>query len=444
MSQRFFYGWVVLAAAFVVITMSIGTLFTLGVFLRPIEDSMGWSRSGIGAIGLFNWIVMGAGGVVSGFVSDRVGTRRVVLVGAGLLSAGLLLSSHVQQMWQLYVTFGLLIGAGVSAFYVPLTVLAIKWFEGRRAMAAAVVSAGNGLGILALAPLTRWLISEYDWRVAFFVLGVMALLVVVPCALLLKGPSAGGRPSRSAGSSAAGAPTWPPHSPTGGRPSRSADSSAAGASTWPPHSPTGGQLVSAGLPWRTWPFWAIALTHFCCCAAHSGPLFHLVSHAMDQGVAQMTAASILGASGFTSIFGRIGTGIVADRVGAKRTLLAALGFQALLILLYLFASGTGALYAVSLAFGVAYGGAMPLYPVVTREFFGERAMGTAYGAVFFISCIGMGLGSYAGGAIHDLLGTYQWLFLGSFAIGSMAAVLGVTLTAPVAARAPLATPVTGG
>jgi MFS family permease len=165
---------------------------------------------------------------------------------------------------------------------------------------------------------------------------------------------------------------------------------------------------------------------------------------MDQGVAQMTAASILGASGFTSIFGRIGTGLVADRVGAKRTLLAALGFQALLILLYLFASGTGALYAVSLAFGVAYGGAMPLYPVVTREFFGERAMGTAYGAVFFISCIGMGLGSYAGGAIHDLLGTYQWLFLGSFAIGSMAAVLGVTLTAPVAARAPLATPVTGG
>ena len=150
---------------------------------------VGAGRSGIGAIGLFNWIVMGAGGVVSGFVSDRVGTRRVVLAGAALLSAGLLLSSHVQEMWHLYVTFGLLVGAGVSAFYVPLTVLAIKWFEGRRAMAAAVVSAGNGLGILALAPLTRWLINEYDWRVAFSVLGAIALVVVVPCALLLKGPT---------------------------------------------------------------------------------------------------------------------------------------------------------------------------------------------------------------------------------------------------------------
>jgi len=413
MTQRFFYGWVVLAAAFVIITMSIGTLFTLGVFLQPIEESMGWSRSGIGAIGLFNWIVMGVGGVVSGFVSDRLGTRRVVLVGAVLLGLGLVLSSHVQQVWQLYVTFGLLVGAGVSTFYVPLTVLAIKWFEGRRGMAASVVSAGNGLGILALAPLSRWLISEFDWRVAFLVLGNLAWVVVIPSALLLKNPS-GGHPSTSLGSSAAGAQTWPPHSPSGGQ------------------------------PWRGWPFWAIALTHFCCCAAHSGPLFHLVSHAMDQGVAKMAAASILGASGLTSIFGRVITGIVADRAGAKPTLLTALSMQAVLIFLYLFASGTGALYAVSLAFGVAYGAAMPLYPLVTREYFGERVMGTAYGAVFLISCIGMGLGSYAGGALHDLLGSYQGLFLASFAIAVMAVVLGVTLRPPAAVPAPRPSPALGG
>jgi MFS family permease len=174
MTERPLYGWVVLAAAFVIITMSIGTQFTLAVFLKPIEDSMGWSRSSIGAISFFNWIVMGVGGVVAGYVSDRLGTRGVVLAGAGLLGLGLVLSSYVQEIWQLYATFGLLVGAGVSAFYVPLTVLAIKWFEGRRGMAASVVSAGNGLGILALAPLSRWLISKFDWRVAFLVLGNLA------------------------------------------------------------------------------------------------------------------------------------------------------------------------------------------------------------------------------------------------------------------------------
>jgi len=428
MTRRFFYGWVVLAAAFVIITMSIGTLFTLGVFLRPIEESMGWSRSGIGAIGLFNWIVMGAGGVVSGFVSDRLGTRRVVLVGAMLLGLGLVLSSYVQDAWQLYVTFGLLVGAGVSAFYVPLTVLAIKWFEGRRGMAASVVSAGNGLGILALAPLTRWLINEFDWRVAFLVLGNLAWVVVLPTALLLR-PPAGGQPS-------------------GKLPSSSSSLSNAGAQKSPPRSPSGGQSFPAlgfdgRSPWASWPFWAIALTHFCCCAAHSGPLFHLVSHAMDQGVPKMAAAGILGASGLTSIFGRIGTGIVADRVGAKHTLLGALSLQAALIFLYLFATSAGALWALSLAFGVAYGGAMPLYALVTRESFGERVLGTAYGGVFFISCIGMGLGSYAGGAIHDLLGTYRWLFLGSFAIGMMAIVLGVTLRTPVAVPVPRPSPAMG-
>lgn len=107
MSERPLYGWVVLAAAFVIITMSIGTLFTLAVFLKPIEDSMGWSRSGIGAISFFNWIVMGVGGVVAGYVSDRFGTRRVVLAGAGLLGLGLVLPSHVQEVWQLYLTSGL-------------------------------------------------------------------------------------------------------------------------------------------------------------------------------------------------------------------------------------------------------------------------------------------------------------------------------------------------
>jgi MFS family permease len=432
-TQRFFYGWVVLGAAFVIITMSIGTLFTLGVFLRPIEESMGWSRSSIGAIGLFNWIVMGAGGVVSGFVSDRLGTRRVVLVGAIVLGLGLVLSSYVQQVWQLYVTFGLLVGAGVSAFYVPLTVLAIKWFEGRRGMAAAIVSAGNGLGILALAPLTRWLISEFDWRVAFLVLGNLAWVVVLPCAMFLRGPggggSEGGLPSSSSSLSDAGAQKWPPHSPSGGQPSTA-------------RSPV---LASgARSPWAVWPFWAIALTHFCCCAAHSGPLFHLVSHAMDQGVARMAAAGILGVSGLTSIFGRVGTGIVADRLGAKPTLLSALSLQAALIFLYLFATGEGALWGLSVAFGVAYGGAMPLYAVVTREYFGERILGTAYGGVFFISCIGMGLGSFAGGVIHDLLGTYQWLFLGSFTIGMMAIVLGVTLRAPVAVPVPRPSPAMGG
>jgi MFS family permease len=396
-TRRSSYGWVVLGAAFVIITMAIGTLFCLAVFLKPLEDSMGWARSSVGGIALLNWIVMGLGSFVAGYLSDRFGARPVVLGGGVLLGAGLLLSGQVRLLWQFYITFGLLVGFGVSCFYVPLTVTAIRWFEHRRGMAASIVSSGNGLGTLALAPLTRWLINAYDWRAAFVILGELAFLVVIPAAFLLgRAPAAAASPSR---------PGPPP------------------------------AMTSRAL-WTSKPFWAIALTHFACCAAHSGPIFHMVSHAIDQGVPALAAAGALGISGLTSIIGRVGTGIVADRFGAKRTLLAGLVFQAASIFLYLFAHDSGTLYALAMIFGVAYGTVMPLYAVVTREYFGERAMGTAYGGVFFISCLGMGLGSYAGGIIHDLLGSYLWLFLGSGAIATMAFVMALTLRPPARAAYP--------
>src|SRR5262249_29467912 len=149
MGRSFFYGWVVLTAAFVVISLSLGTLFALGVFLKPIEDSTGWSRAAIAAISLVNWVVMGLGSVLAGYLSDRFGTRSVVLAGGIIRGSGMLLSSRAAELWQLYLTFGVMVGAGVSAFYVPLTVLAVRWFDTRRGMAAAIVSAGNGFGILA-------------------------------------------------------------------------------------------------------------------------------------------------------------------------------------------------------------------------------------------------------------------------------------------------------
>jgi MFS family permease len=415
MSRHDSYGWVVLAAAFAIISLSIGTLFTLGVFLEPIERGTGWSRWSLSAVSLINWIVMGAGGVVAGYLSDRFGTRAVVLAGGVLLGLGLALSSQAGALWQFQLTFGILVAAGVSAFYVPLTVVAIKWFDHRRGLAAALVSAGNGFGILVLSPLARWLIGQFEWRWALLLLGDLVWLLVIPTALLIRNPPGVEVPVLSGGSGSAPAAADAPGARVVAR------------------TPALGR--TAGLEvWRAWPFWAIALTHFACCAAHSGPIFHMVSHAIDSGVGKMAAATVLGASGFSSIFGRIGTGMVADRIGAKPTLITALSLQAALIFLYVFAVDLPTLYGLGLAFGVAYGGAMPLYALVTREYFGERVMGTAYGAVFFISCIGMGLGSFTGGAIHDLLGSYLWLFLGSAMVGAMAVVLAATLRPPVATR----------
>ncbi|MBI2154844.1 MAG: MFS transporter [Candidatus Rokubacteria bacterium] len=405
--QKLFYGWVVLGAAFLIITMAIGTLFALGVFLKPIEEGMGWSRGAISSVALLNWLIVGLGSFVSGFLSDRVGTRTVVLVGGLLLGLGLVLGSQVSTLWQFYLTFGLLVGAGVSAFYVPLTATATKWFTARRGLAVAIVSAGNGLGILLLAPLSRFLISAFDWRTAMLVLGDLAWLVVIPAGLLIRNSP------QDMGAVAHG-------------------EAAAPAGPAPSH--------TAGSALRSAPFWTIALTHFACCAAHSGPIFHMVAHAMDLGVAKMAAATVLGVSGFSSIFGRLGTGLLADRFGAKQTLVVGLSLQALMILLFLSAGDLAGFYGLAVVFGMAYGGVMPLYALLTREYFGERLMGTAYGGVFFISSIGMGVGSYAGGYIFDLLGSYRWLYLGSFTVGLAAVLLALTSRRPGPLAAPAMAP----
>ncbi|MGH7355618.1 MAG: MFS transporter [Candidatus Rokuibacteriota bacterium] len=392
--RRVFYGWVIVGVSATILGMGLGAMFSLGVFLKPIEESTGWSRGAISTVALLNWIAMGLGSFVWGSLSDRIGTRGVVLGGGALLGAGLVLASQAQALWHFYVAFGVMVGFAVGAFYAPLTSTVTKWFTVQRGLAVALVSSGNGIGMLVIAPLVRALTSAWDWRVAMLVVGDLAWLVVVPLALVLREqPSAVG--AVAAGGAAAPAREYTPR-----------------------------QVLAAPQ------FWAIALTHFACCAAHSGPIFHMVTHATDQGVAAMTAATAFGVSGLASIAGRVGGGLIADRFGAKPTLIAGLALQAVIGSLYLFARDAGAFYALALVFGVAYGAVMPIYALVTREYFGEKVMGSAYGAVFLVSTLGMGLGAWAGGFIYDGLGSYAWLFMGSFAIGAMAVVLAFTFRAP--------------
>ena len=391
--RRVFYGWIVVAASAAIICIGMGCLFALGVFLTPIERAMGWSRGAISAVALLNWIAMGLGSFFWGALSDRIGARGVAVGGGVLLGLGLVLSSQAQALWQFYVSFGFVVGFAVGAFYAPLTSTTTKWFTARRGLAVSLVSAGIGFGILIIAPLARALMNAWDWRVAMLVLGDLAWLVTIPVALLLREPDGGAVTTNVA--------------------------------------PASRREYMTRDVLRAPQFWAIALTHFACCAAHSGPIFHMVTHAIDQGVPAMAAATVLGVSGMASIGGRVGGGLLADRYGAKPTLIAGLAVQAAMVFVYLFARDVVTFVGLALVFGAAYGGVMPLYALVTRDYFGERVMGSAYGAVFLIGTLGMGLGSFAGGVIYDRLGAYTWLFLASSAIGAAAVLLAFTFRRPV-------------
>lgn len=161
-SGKLFYGWIFLSAAFLIIMIGIGTMFSSGVFLIPLQEEFGWSRSEISLASFLNWTAFGFFSFLFGTLSDRIGTRRVVVFGVVMLGLGMILSGFTRQIWQLYLTFGLFGGMGVGAIYVPLSATATRWFTSNRGLALAIVSAGNGTGILVIAPLARYLISTYD------------------------------------------------------------------------------------------------------------------------------------------------------------------------------------------------------------------------------------------------------------------------------------------
>jgi MFS family permease len=402
--MKLFYGWVIVGAGLVITCLGLGTMMSLGIFLQPMSAATGWSRTAISTAALLNFLCMGPASFLWGALSDRFGTRSVVLSGGALLGIGLVGASQAATIGQFQLRFGVLIGVAAGSFYAPLTATATHWFTRHRSLAVALVSAGMGIGSMTLSPLARWLITAYDWRVAMFALGALSWLLIIPAALLIRKP---------------------PVSPN-----------SAGSIT----TDGGDREFTVVRALCTPQFAAISLTYFACCAAHSGPIFHMVSYAIDCGVPAMAAATVFGAAGLASLSGRITGGLMADRIGAKRMIIAGLALQALSVSLYVFTRELTSFYALALMFGFSYGAVMPLYAILVREYFGARIMGTMFGAVNMASTLGMALGPWTGGRVYDLYGSYFWLYIGSFAIGLGAVMIAFTFRPPRALSLTLPTP----
>ena len=395
-SSRFDYGWVVVAAGMLMTCVSIGAMLSLAVFLQPISEAMGWSRAGVSAAATLDFLFMGFAAFAWGALSDRFGTRIVVLAGTIILGLGLVLASRAQSLWQFQLLFGTLIGIAAGAFYAPMVALASAWIEKNRSLAVSLVSAGMGMAPLIVAPTASLLISSYDWRTAMLIIGIASWALLIPACFLV-------RPAPQSG-----------------------DHAAATTSDTPEIEWTAARAL------RTPQFIALAGAHFACCAAHSGPIFHMVSYAMVCGIAPLTAVTVYSLAGFSGLGGRLLLGALADRLGAKPVLVAGLFVQALSIATYLAVARLGEFYALSVVFGLAYGGVMPLYAVLVREYFGPRIMGTVFGAVSAFASLGMALGPWYGGYVYDTFHGYTWLHAGSFAI-ALAAVA-VALSFPTRRR----------
>jgi MFS family permease len=388
------YRWVIVAAGGFVGCVAIGAMFCLPVFLVPLTAATGWSRTGVSSAMTIGFLTMAASGLGWGLLVDRFGPRTIVAIGAILLSAGLALASRATSLIGFQLWFGALVGVSVSALLPPLMATVTRWFETQRSLAVSLVSAGFGMAPMTMSPLAAWLIGRMDWRSAMLVISGLVLALILPAAFFLREAPARREPARP------------------------------GADTAKSDGREGAMTTSAAL--RSTPFLILAATNFCCCAAHSGPIFHTVSYAIACGVAPLAAVSIYSLEGLAGMGGRLAFGVLGDRLGAKKVLVAGLLVQAVGALGYLIVGSLDQFYLVAALFGFTYAGVMPLYAVLARENFPARMMGAIIGGTSTAGSLGMALGPLAGGWIYDTFATYAWLYLGSFGIGFGAFLIAMT------------------
>jgi MFS family permease len=305
-----------------------------------------------------------------------------VLTGSVVISASLALASQATSLLAFQCLFGLMIGGATAAIFAPMMATVTGWFDTNRSLAVSLVSAGMGMAPLTMAPLVARLVSAYDWRTTMQIVAVIVAAVMIPVSLLVRRPPALARGNAPASGDAGPQPE-----------------------------------MSLSQAVRSPQFIILLATNFFCCATHSGPIIHTVSYAVSCGIPLVAAVSIYSLEGLAGLGGRIAFGLLGDRFGAKRVLVAGLLAQAFGALAYAFVRELAAFYAVAALFGFIYAGVMPLYAVLARENFPLKMMGTVIGGTAMAGSLGMATGPIAGGLIYDAFASYAWLYIGAWGMG---------------------------
>jgi MFS family permease len=400
--RRFFYGWVIVFAGLILSLIMYGVVDSFGMMFKPIAGEFNWDRGTVSVAAMINWITLGVASLIGGALSDRFGSRRVIIVGGLLFVAGTLLMSQIQSLWHLYLVFGIVLAIGRSAAGVPLTALVTKWFVRNQGLALSLAQSQN-VGSALFAPLAAVLLTDYGWRGTYLWFGLGALLIL-PLAWLMREQQTGAVPLQ----------------PLGPGPWRTQSQPAS-------PQPVG---LTLGQAMRTRVFWTLNLMVVGCCTCHSCILLHGVNHMTDVGLAMPTAASVVAIMAIAGMAGKIANGLLADRFGAKWAVAGFLGLQAGMIPFFLEAHSVPSFYAWAILFGIGYGGPMPVYAMLFREYYGTRSIGSILGVFFLIASLGMASGGMMGGVLYNMFGSYAVPFFTSTGTGLIAALLALTLPSP--------------
>lgn len=414
--RTIFYGWWVVVAATLVLCSQGVIFYGFGVLFPSILEEFGWSRALTSSV--FS-VQIGANSIfilLMGYLTDKYSSRLVIGLGAVLLGTGLILSSLTREIWHLYLFFGLIVGAGTSTMYVtPLTVV-MRWFDSKKGLALGITVTGIGIGGFVGSPVLNALIQAYGWRTAILVLGVVIGGLVFVAAMMLVGdPKEKGLvPYREEGPSK-GAAQGLPH----------VQASRIQASAGP-----------AGPGWtvreavKTRAFLILFLMFFFAEVALVGIMGHLFTHATEQGLPRHVVSWAYGVIGVASLVGKVGAGVLSDRIGRRVVFFLAFALKGTAFLFLIPQASASYIFLFAVLLGLSYGGWTPLFPAILSDFFGLSSMGKIFSVLTLNFLFGGVLGPILAGWVFDRLGSYLVAFVIFSGICYVAAVLSCLLKAP--------------
>ncbi len=404
MRLRFFYGWIIVGVTFVTMAIGVNARTAFSLFFPPIIDEFGWERGVTAGAFSFGFLVSGAVSPLIGRLMDRAGPRVVMELGVALMAGGMLLAPLTTQPWHLYVTIGVMVGAGsICLGYSGQSLFLPNWFIRRRGLAIGLAFAGVGVGSMTLLPWVQHMIEQTGWRTACTAMGILILVVLAPINLLLrKRPEdIGLRADGDAAPSASSKPV-----------SYVVDHDWASVD-W--------TLLRAV---RTARFWWVSLGYFGGLYVWYAVQVHQTKFLIEIGFSSSVAVWALGAVSLLGIPGQIWLGHLSDRVGREWIWTAGCaGFAicfAALIALKVFPTLT-LVYLMVVAQGALGYGLTSIMGAVVLEIFQGKHYGSIFGTVMLAALAGGAAGPWVTGALYDRTGSYALAFAIGIAMSALSA-----------------------
>ncbi len=378
----FFYGYFVVGASLLIMSIMWGGYYAFGVFFKPVLNEFGWTKAMTsGAFSLAS-MMNGLLTVAMGGLTDKFGPRVVMTVCGLLLGLGFMLMSQVSDVFQLYLFYGIFVGAGMSGSFIPLTSTVARWFFKRRGLMTGIVVAGSGIGALIGPPVASRLIPIYGWRMSYVILGGITLLMVVLSAQFIKRD-----------------PTQVGQVPYGEN-----------------------QIEQVGLNPRVEglslreavyspQFWVFFATGFCYGYCVFTIMIHITPYAIESGISALRAANILATIGGLGILGKVLLGRASDIVGNKRTMILGFILMSIVLICLVPAKVAWMLFLIAGGFGFAYGSITVSHSPLVAELFGLRSHGLIFGVFGISVSLGGATGPLLTGYLFDVTNSYQMAFL---------------------------------